>query len=57
MPGLYNKRNSLVHEVNRRRMTYNFKSIDRNNTAGVVTGMGDQVSYSVKINDVMLHTT
>ena len=44
MPGLYEKKDDLVDVLKRKNMSYNFKSIDRSNTAGVVTGMEDLVS-------------
>ena len=45
MPGLYDKKDDLVDILKRKNMSYNFKSIHRGNTAGVVTGMEDLVSY------------
>jgi len=41
MPGLYDKKDDLVDILKRKNMSYNFKSIHRGNTAGVVTGMED----------------
>ena len=44
MPGLYERHDNISDELSRRKKTYNFKSVDRNNTTSVVTGMMDKVS-------------
>ena len=43
MPGLYDRNDDLSAEINRKKMTYNFKSVDRTNITGVATNMEDQV--------------
>lgn len=53
MPGLYERRDSLSNELKRKRVTYNFTSIDRNNTAGLVTGMMDTVGQILIIFEII----
>ena len=42
MPGLY-KHKGFVDELKKRKVTYNFKGTDRNETAAVVVGIKDKV--------------
>ena len=45
MPGLYDKKDGLIHELGRKRMTYNFAAVDRNDFSGVASGTVDKVKF------------